>query len=605
MGRFLPGVITRLTGIGGSNLGQDGILRITVLGRGDAKVTPVVLKSARLQNAASSITWPGPANRSYVVTAVNATGETLQSNVVSVATETDKEVVLTWNPIIGRDITSYRVWRNEAAGEQNEIQLITFSVVPTGGAFDLDFGGNTSGSIAFSDNAAAVATAIEATTGITDVTVTGDFTVGFTVEFVGVDGNIDHPQFTVNSNTLTPSTTITIATTQQGQADFPAGWDDTLIAVVAGELSSSYTDPNGATSTATFPVAATALNVPLNTFRTFTSMTDMRRSFGSLTSLGEAAQLAQNLGQSVLSAISVDFTGVDAASGDPAKLVAKQAAYQTAVNVLLEHDTDIVVPMDPEIEITTIVLAHVKLASDEDHRRERSAWASAGTSDTVGDANTADTLVSVATGLADRFVSVHAPVSPFAVLVDDAGVAAERALTGSHQALANAVISVRLPDEATPITNKTHSVFTRYGTNFNDADLLILRNAGVTASVINDVGIITIIQGVTTNTTLVEDAEINIVAQEHTLARGLREVSRFGIGLKNTPQVRLELFRRISEFLQSRIAQSLMTDFSGLEVIQDEFRPDFINVSFSHTAMFGVNNIFIDYSFDTRGGFGA
>lgn len=78
-------------------------------------------------------------------------------------------------------------------------QLIEFSNVPTAGTLTIDYNGDT-GDIDFSDNAAAVQTAIRAIhADLAAITVAGDFTAGFTVTMTGV---VDPEMFTEDTNTL-------------------------------------------------------------------------------------------------------------------------------------------------------------------------------------------------------------------------------------------------------------------------------------------------------------------------------------------------------------------------------------------------------------------
>lgn len=89
-----------------------------------------------------------------------------------------------------------------AAGT-NEIQTIQFSAVPDAGDWTIVFDGDESASIAFGDVAGDVEAAIEGLSNLSDVTVTGDYTAGFTVTFVNADGSIDQPLFQIGENTLT------------------------------------------------------------------------------------------------------------------------------------------------------------------------------------------------------------------------------------------------------------------------------------------------------------------------------------------------------------------------------------------------------------------
>lgn len=70
-------------------------------------------------------------------------------------------------------------------------QLVTFSAVPDSGSFTLKFGSLApTAAIPFSANAAAVQAALRLVAGLEAVTVSGDFTDGFSIIFVGVDSPV-------------------------------------------------------------------------------------------------------------------------------------------------------------------------------------------------------------------------------------------------------------------------------------------------------------------------------------------------------------------------------------------------------------------------------
>lgn len=88
----------------------------------------------------------------------------------------------------------------------NEVQDVDFSAVPDAGAWTLVFDGQETGSLAFNDNAAAVQSALNALDNLSGVTVSGNYTAGFTVTFAGADGSLDQPTLQVGTNTLTIAT---------------------------------------------------------------------------------------------------------------------------------------------------------------------------------------------------------------------------------------------------------------------------------------------------------------------------------------------------------------------------------------------------------------
>lgn len=106
----------------------------------------------------------------------------------------------------------------------DEIQHIAFSAVPASGTYQLQFNLVNTANINFNDNALAVQTKLRAISTINgpNVNVTGNYTSGFDIEFVGTLKTSNQPQTIVFSNSLLDvglaPVTITPSTTQPGVA---------------------------------------------------------------------------------------------------------------------------------------------------------------------------------------------------------------------------------------------------------------------------------------------------------------------------------------------------------------------------------------------------
>lgn len=109
----------------------------------------------------------------------------------------------------------------------NEIQHLAFSAVPASGVYQLQFNAVNTANINFNDNALALQTKLRAISTINGpyVNVTGDYTVGFNITFVGVLGLSNQPPISVFSNTLLDGgaapVTITPTTPTPGVAPIP------------------------------------------------------------------------------------------------------------------------------------------------------------------------------------------------------------------------------------------------------------------------------------------------------------------------------------------------------------------------------------------------
>ena len=95
----------------------------------------------------------------------------------------------------------------------NAKQKITFSLVPDSGTWTITFMSETSEELAYNANTAAIESALEALTAIEDVNVSGNYTDGFTLEFINNDGLKYQPAFLVSSNLLSGAENIETAVT--------------------------------------------------------------------------------------------------------------------------------------------------------------------------------------------------------------------------------------------------------------------------------------------------------------------------------------------------------------------------------------------------------
>jgi hypothetical protein len=85
-------------------------------------------------------------------------------------------------------------------GTETEIQKISFASVPTNGQYKINYGAQKTGYLQFNDNAGTIETALRQLTGLSQVTVAGDTTVGLTVTFLGVTGDVS--MLTISDNNL-------------------------------------------------------------------------------------------------------------------------------------------------------------------------------------------------------------------------------------------------------------------------------------------------------------------------------------------------------------------------------------------------------------------
>lgn len=124
------------------------------------------------------------------------------------------------------------------AEDVNSKATLAFTGTPSAGTWTLDIGIGaatpvTTGAITYAadDDTAVIEAAIEALTGITEVTVTGLYSTGYTIEFTGVDAAADFRITAIDVSTLTGVTAATVTMTQYGSA--VETWAAGLAAVIA------------------------------------------------------------------------------------------------------------------------------------------------------------------------------------------------------------------------------------------------------------------------------------------------------------------------------------------------------------------------------------
>jgi len=122
----------------------------------------------------------------------------------------------------------------------NSKASLAFVGTPTAGTWTLDVGiGDatpiTTGAITYTadDDTAAIETAIEALTGITEVTVTGLYSTGYTIEFTGVDASADFRITGIDISSLTGVTSATVTMDQYGSG--VEIWTDGLNAIISAD----------------------------------------------------------------------------------------------------------------------------------------------------------------------------------------------------------------------------------------------------------------------------------------------------------------------------------------------------------------------------------
>lgn len=114
----------------------------------------------------------------------------------------------------------------------DEVQKISFSSIPTSGSFKLGFNGEETGLLDQTTTAIDIENALN---GLSGVTVSGDFSIGFTVTFTGSDGQINQSLLQFLDNTLQDGGSVTITITEETAGILPFV-DITMTAQAAGPI---------------------------------------------------------------------------------------------------------------------------------------------------------------------------------------------------------------------------------------------------------------------------------------------------------------------------------------------------------------------------------
>ncbi len=150
------------------------------------------------------------------------TGTSSPLNVLAPASHT------TANPVFWYDSSTATCWKSTGTGSanwtangQNEVQLLSFTGVPTSGDFTLTYGALTTTNIDFDATAADVKAALEALGGglsLTNVSVTGTIGTSLTITFYGNVALTNVAQLSATTSLLNGVTTINItpSTTTEG-----------------------------------------------------------------------------------------------------------------------------------------------------------------------------------------------------------------------------------------------------------------------------------------------------------------------------------------------------------------------------------------------------
>jgi hypothetical protein len=138
---------------------------------------------------------------------------------------------------------------NEAA-----LQVISYPIQPTSGAYQLILNGIVSSSIAYNASASAIQTALRAISGYSNLLVTGSMISGFTVDFNGSFGGQPQTLMAVTNNTTGGTVSVAFGRPGKSFEIVVEGGDDTTIATTILDSKPAGIQSYGSTSVLVYDV---------------------------------------------------------------------------------------------------------------------------------------------------------------------------------------------------------------------------------------------------------------------------------------------------------------------------------------------------------------
>jgi len=424
------------------------------------------------------------------------------------------------------------------------------------------------------------------------------------------DQNADGETSSSNTLTFTISSATQKVTVQWARVPFAGGYNVYLnatggtkfYATVAGSGTTTLTVTGdsgtltGAPATNTTkrrPATAQAYYVdyyyPTFTYQQqeFTNYSDFESVHGIGSNLSRAAKLAFDNGASSIIAVAV--------SGETA------GHYQNAIDQLKTSEVQYVVALKSGTAVEQYLRNHAEYCSQDTVGKERDAVVAAASGSSKADAVTwASTfggtkrIIAVITNNADYFVNVWQTTG---------GTYLDGPYEVPHYFFAAAIAGrlCGLYDSATPLTNSLINGFTWPAGRTLWVDYEVqddLETAGLTY-VKSQAGTPVVYHGITTNTTLVEDQEISVVAAEDEMRRSLRTaLDGFRGRDRKITQSRLDaLALRVQQVLGNLVKNAIIQEFGTITVLQDNDLPTLVWIRFGYIPIYPMNEIIFEYGF--------
>lgn len=281
------------------------------------------------------------------------------------------------------------------------------------------------------------------------------------------------------------------------------------------------------------------------------------------------------------------------------------STFQTAFDMLLDKDLDLLLPMSTDFNVALSALAHCELASGDRYKKERRLVWGPIKGTVPGDPSTTNSARWHLAQLNDqRFAYVYPWAWSYTQQQD--GSVLEEELDGYYLASAVAGLVASQPDRATSTTFKQVQGITRLGKpggrDLDNAlrDLLASEGACI-ISPDNPEGTIFVVRdSITTSLRSEEERSIEIMMVEDYLRQAMRAALRDLIGLKNLRNRRDRAEKVARKVFAAFQKEELITSFNpaSVQATTDPNNPTYVTVYGSYTPIYTIKVIDFRYSFD-------
>jgi len=399
-------------------------------------------------------------------------------------------------------------------------------------------------------------------------------------------------------------------------ATAPRDYIDTLVAEIADGYIDSWTDTGVTPGTGTPPGANTAYRRPAigDTYfidyvkRTqqffqptlYTNLSDVNNDFGLGSDVAKAAKLIMGTSGGGNGARYLLITALPDS---------ELASFQTAFDLLLGENVDLLVPLSDSFGVAQSAFAHVVQASGEAYRHERRlVWGPArGTA--VGAPASAGTmrwqLAQIRGQIDDQRFTYVAPWA-WAYTQGIDGTVTEEELDGCYLAGAVAGLIAAQPDRATSTINQAIQGISRLGqpggVNLDNAMADVLASEGafiIYPPVVSGI-VFEVRDSLTVSAESLENSCIEIMMVEDLLRAMARQYLKSIIGLKNIASRRDRAAKVIRKMFAAAVKSEIITTFNPANTTAtlDPTLPTRVIVTGSYTPCYTIKQVEFNYSFD-------